>query len=100
VKLAYLVGVCGIAVVASGCPRAIGPRTMVRDRAQYSESLSDSWKDQTLLNIVKLRYADPPTFVDVGSIVASYTLVQTASVGGAVQSPSGAADRPNRCSLS
>ena len=78
-------------VLLSGCSRAVGPRAMVRDRAQYSESLSDSWKDQTLLNIVKLRYADPPTFVDIGSIVASYTLQQTASVGGTIQSPNGSA---------
>jgi len=55
---------------------------MVRGRAWYSESLSDSSKDQTLLNIVKLRYADLPTFVAVGSIVASYALQQTASAAG------------------
>lgn len=86
-----LVSVCGLALLITGCTRALGPRTMVRDRAQYSESLSDSWKDQTLLNIVKLRYMDPPTFVDIGSIVASYSLQQNASVGGTIQSPNGAA---------
>jgi len=82
---------CALALLVDGCSRAVGPRAVVRDRAQYSESLSDSWKDQTLLNIVKLRYADPPTFVDVGSIVASYTLQQSASVGGTIQSPNGSA---------
>ena len=87
-----LVSVCGLALLITGCTRALGPRTMVRDRAQYSESLSDSWKDQTLLNIVKLRYMDfSPTFVDIGSIVASYSLQQNASVGGTIQSPNGAA---------
>jgi hypothetical protein len=36
------------------------------------------------LNIVKVRYLDPPVFIDVGSIVASYTLGQNASVGGTI----------------
>ena len=63
----------------------IGPRSLPRDRSDYSLSLSDSWKEQTLLNIVKFRYIDPPVFVDVGSIVSSYRLSQSASVAGSFQ---------------
>ena len=74
-----------LAICSTGClhPR-IGPQSLPRDRAAYSGSLSDSWKEQTLLNIVKLRYVDPPVFVDVSSIVASYTLTQGASAGGTI----------------
>jgi hypothetical protein len=43
------------------CTRVIGPKLMVRDRAEYSESISDSWREQMLLNIVKMRFVDPPT---------------------------------------
>ena len=66
----------------TGClhPR-IGPQSVPRDRVDYSSSLSDSWKQETLLNIVKVRYLDPPVFVDVGSVVASYSLAQTVSAG-------------------
>ena len=74
-----------LASYLTGClhPR-IGPQSLPRDRPAYSVSLSDSWKVETLLNIVKLRYLDPPIFVDVGNIVASYTLAQTATAGGTI----------------
>ena len=76
----------GLAICSTtGClhPK-IGPQSLPIDRAAYSASLSDSWKEQALLNIVKIRYVDPPVFVDVGSIVSSYTLSQNASAGGTI----------------
>ena len=76
----------GLTSLLGGCFHPIGARSLARDRAQYSGSLSDSWKEQTLLNIVKTRYLDPPVFVDVGSIVASYSLSETGSVGGSFSS--------------
>jgi hypothetical protein len=49
---------------------------MQRDRMDYGGALADSWKEQTLLNITKLRYFDTPIFLDISSVVSSYS-VQT-----------------------
>ena len=69
-----------LALLAAGC-KSIGPATIPRDRHEYSSSISESWKRQTLLNIVKLRYLEPPIFVDVGQIVAGYSLETGLSAG-------------------
>jgi hypothetical protein len=77
---------CALLVLAgSGC-KSIGPHTVARDRIDYSDSVSASWKRQTLLNIVKLRYIDPPIFVDVNQIVAGYSLEFGANAGGTIAS--------------
>lgn len=80
-----IISTLGLMWVLTSC-RSIGPGSVARDRFDYSTSLGESWKRQTLLNIVKLRYLDPPIFVDVGQIVSGYQLQTTASVGGEVSS--------------
>ena len=82
---ALLVFAGGGLLLFTGC-HSIGPASVPRDRSDYSDTISESWKRQTLLNIVKLRYLDPPIFVDVGQIVAGYQLQVGASVGGNISS--------------
>jgi hypothetical protein len=67
----------------SGCTH-LGPKTVAVDRFDYSSAIADSWKQQTLLNIVKLRYMDLPVFVDVSSIVAGYSMQTGVTVNGVV----------------
>jgi hypothetical protein len=57
----------------SGCG-GLGPKTIPRDRFDYASAISESWKKQMLLNMVKIRYADIPVFVDVASIINQYAL--------------------------
>ena len=74
-----------LAFAVSGC-RSIGPRSVVRDRTDYSRSIADSWKEQTLLNIVKMRYLDLPIWLDVGQVVSGYSLETAGNVGGGISS--------------
>jgi len=77
-----MVGLCfALAYMSIGCVH-MGPSTIATDRFDYSTSIADSWKQQTLLNIVKLRYMDLPIFVDVSSIVAGYSMQTGGSVNG------------------
>jgi len=72
-----------VLLTLAGC-RSLGPRTMTRDRIDYSESISDSWKHQILLNIVKLRYMDTPVFLDVSQIVSGYSFETGVNLGGSL----------------
>jgi hypothetical protein len=67
-------------LVTGGC-QTIGPSNMQRDRLDYGAAVGDSWKEQTLLNITKLRYFDTPIFLDISSVVSSYSLQTDLSLG-------------------
>ena len=69
----------------TGCA-SIGPATVPRDRLDYITSVGESWKEQTLLNIVRLRYGDAPSFVDVSSVISGYTLTGQLSASAGISS--------------
>ncbi|HEY1490205.1 MAG TPA: hypothetical protein VGF90_04125 [Verrucomicrobiae bacterium] len=79
-KTILVIDVLGFFIALTGC-LSIGPRSVARDRFDYNTSIGESWKRQTLLNIVKPRYLDPQIFVDVAQIVSGYTLQTTAWAG-------------------
>jgi hypothetical protein len=60
---------------------SIGPRRLENDQLDYSRTLSDVDKRQTLFNLVRLRYADTPMFASVQQMVAGYTLQGTVQAG-------------------
>jgi len=76
--------VLSLSVLAlSGCA-SIGPSSIARDRFDYVGAIGDSWKQQMLLNLVKVRYGDTPIFLDVASVINQYSLETEVNVGGQV----------------
>ena len=64
----------GVALLAlAGCV-SVSPTHVTTDRMDYGQVVAESWKRQTLLNVVRLRYADAPMFLDVASIINSHTV--------------------------
>jgi hypothetical protein len=82
---AFLAATLAGGLLLAGCAH-MGPGTVAVDRFDYSTAIADSWKQQILLNIIKIRYFDLPVFVDVSSIVAGYSLQTGVTVNGVASS--------------
>lgn len=67
----------------AGCSR-VSPGRVNFDRLDYGQVIAESWKRQTLLNVVRLRYADAPVFLDIASVINSYSISGSVSAGGQV----------------
>ncbi len=68
-----LLGILLICVTLGACTQ-VGPNTIARDRFDYGNAIADSWKRQTLLNLLRIRYAEAPLFLDVTSVINQYSL--------------------------
>ena len=68
----------------AGCIRVPTGR-ITADRMDFGQVIQESWKRQTLLNVVRLRYADVPMFLDIASVINSYTLGGSVSGGASLE---------------
>lgn len=72
------------AILTTTACQSIGTGSVKRDRIGYADAMGTSWKEQTLLNIVKLRYLDTPVFLDVSSVISSYELASQVSLAASI----------------
>lgn len=79
---AFLLLITGL----TGCA-SIGPRFLAWDRYDYTNAIADSWRNQMLLNMVKIRYADAPVFLDVNSVISQYSLDSIINLNSSWSSP-------------
>jgi hypothetical protein len=63
------------------------PATVTRDRFDYVASISDSWKRQMLQNLLKVRYADAPVFLNVTSVISAYSIAGQAEAAAQYSPP-------------
>lgn len=64
-------GIIALAFGLSSCYH-FGSGVMPPDRLAYNNALSNSDEQQVLLNIVRLRYTDPPFFLSVNNIISQF----------------------------
>jgi hypothetical protein len=69
-----------LAILLAGCS-GIGPKTVTRDRLEYVSAISDSWKRQVLLNLLKTRYMDAPIFLEIASVINQYSVEREFGLG-------------------
>jgi hypothetical protein len=75
-----------LVIIVTGCT-GIGPQTITRDRFDYVNAISNSWKKQMLLNLVKTRYVDAPVFMEVTSVISQYELEGQINLGATWTNP-------------
>lgn len=73
--------VFSLAVGLSGCS-SLGPATVPVDKFDYNGAIAEAQQQELLLNLVRLRYSEPPVFLKVSSVISQYSLSAGTSIGG------------------
>ncbi|NGX42677.1 MAG: hypothetical protein K940chlam7_00961 [Chlamydiae bacterium] len=66
-------------LLLTGCCGKIGPQCLKYDSMAYNKSVQQSMDSQLLMNIVRLRYRDTPTFLQIGIMSSAYELKRNIS---------------------
>jgi hypothetical protein len=86
-----IIGWLAATVGVSGC---VGPKAIRYTRMRYNEVVRDTNDEQLLMNIVRLRYADSPVFIDLPNITSQVEMAGRGSYLGGYGN-----ETPGRASL-
>lgn len=73
-------------VCLEGCA-TIGASSVPEVQHDYNSRLAELSSTQLLLNLVRLRYRDPPAFLDIASVTTQQTMSSDASLGVELPTP-------------
>ncbi len=75
-----------IGLVLGACaPGCIGPRGVELTRLQYDQAVHTTNEQLWLRNLVRLRYGEPPTFLDVSTINSQFELTTRGAITGGLE---------------
>lgn len=66
----------------AGC--VLGPAALEMSRVRYNEVIQKTTDEQLLLNLVRLRYREAPSFLEVGSVSTQFSFGQSANATGTI----------------
>lgn len=66
------IGLLSLAIISAGCS-SIGPSTVPTDKFDYNGAIAEAQQQELLLNLVRLRYREPPVFLKVSSVISQYS---------------------------
>lgn len=77
------------AIGLSGCASDLVTKAVHNDRLNFNDAIVQSWNEQLLLNVVRLRYRDNPLFLEMGTVITGYSLKGASALSGGTtfQSP-------------
>ncbi len=76
-----------VLVLSAGACQSMGPGRVAGDRFNYNEAIARSTNEQLLLNMIRLRYGESLTFVDVTQVITQYRREAGADIGGDLDLP-------------
>ena len=69
-------------LLSAGCA---GPHALRHSRAKYSAAVQVTQNEQLLLNLVRLRYRDTPSFLELGSLATQFNFDESVGIAGTIK---------------